>query len=194
VRLPIYDVVFASGRLAIEALACGCSVIVLGETGCGEMVRKENFERLRYGDFFAPIDAPCSAESIRTELERYSTQSCGAITPGVRPLRCVFASQRPERRREPDPVAGAPRLYCEKLGDSRYRHGQAHPQRTRHVHQVHRAHDLVVRARQALSSRPGEQEPWLRKTCPLHGGFGVRGAGPLARKMYVGWHHRRSPH
>jgi hypothetical protein len=41
VRLPIYDVVFGSGRLAIEALACGCSVIVLGETGCGEMVRKE---------------------------------------------------------------------------------------------------------------------------------------------------------
>jgi hypothetical protein len=31
--LPTYDIVFATGRLAIEALACGCAVIVLGATG-----------------------------------------------------------------------------------------------------------------------------------------------------------------
>ena len=55
VILPDYDLVFACGLSAIEALCCGCSVIVLGMTSCGEMVRPENFTRFRAANFAGPL-------------------------------------------------------------------------------------------------------------------------------------------
>lgn len=43
--LPDYDVVFAYGRSAMEALSCGCDVILCHETGTGELVTDLNFEK-----------------------------------------------------------------------------------------------------------------------------------------------------
>jgi hypothetical protein len=83
-RLPQYDVVFAAGRFALEALACGCAVVVLNETGCGEMVCETNFERLRLGDFAVPTGPTSSADNIRKEVERYSPSSVAAVTQLVR--------------------------------------------------------------------------------------------------------------
>jgi hypothetical protein len=83
-RLPNYDVVFAAGRSALEALACGCAVVVLDETGCGEMVCETNFERLRLANFAVPPGATYSAESIRIEVEQYSTSSWAVLTESAR--------------------------------------------------------------------------------------------------------------
>ena len=52
--LPDYDLVFTSGKSAIDALACGCAVILLGHTGSGEMVCEANFDRLRRANFTPP--------------------------------------------------------------------------------------------------------------------------------------------
>lgn len=83
--LPSYDIVFASGLSAIEALACGCAVIVLGRTSCGEMVQPENFEKFREVNFsLANNSPPPSVAKIDAELARYSPQSCAAVTERLR--------------------------------------------------------------------------------------------------------------
>jgi glycosyltransferase involved in cell wall biosynthesis len=46
-----YDLVFAKGRSALEALAVGCAVILADVVGCGPLVTPDNFERLRARNF-----------------------------------------------------------------------------------------------------------------------------------------------
>ncbi len=51
IELPKYDVVFAKGRCALEALACGCAVVLAGGEGFGPLVTVENFHSLRMANF-----------------------------------------------------------------------------------------------------------------------------------------------
>jgi hypothetical protein len=86
--LPEYDVVFASGRSAIEALACGCAVVVLGRTSCGELVRLENFASLRDRNFSIPVNSPPpSPDRIVAALERFSAEECGVVSARLRQRR-----------------------------------------------------------------------------------------------------------
>lgn len=83
--LPSYDIVFASGLSAIEALASGCAVVVLGRTSCGEMVQPENFDALRSTNFsIATNSPPPSAEKIEVQLDRYSPKGCSLVTERIR--------------------------------------------------------------------------------------------------------------
>jgi hypothetical protein len=86
--LPQYDVVFASGQLAAEALACGCAVVINGAAGTGRMVNASNLDHFLNNYFtltsdhvctsfwewehalqsYQPSEAPTLAESIRTTL------------------------------------------------------------------------------------------------------------------------------
>lgn len=50
-KLPRYDLVFASGRSAIDALASGCAVMVLGRNTCGPLVKPSNFRHFREVNF-----------------------------------------------------------------------------------------------------------------------------------------------
>ena len=71
--LPDYDLVFTSGKSAIDALACGCAVILLGNTSSGEMVCEANFDRLRRANFSVPVNSPPpGAATILGQIERYS--------------------------------------------------------------------------------------------------------------------------
>lgn len=83
--LPGYDIVFASGRSAIEAMACGCAVVVLGRTSCGGMVHPSNFDRYRQANFTIAVNSPPpSAIAIAAELDRFSRDTCSAVTARVR--------------------------------------------------------------------------------------------------------------
>lgn len=83
--LPNYDIVFASGRSAIEALASGCAVIVLGRTSCGEMVTPENFDRFREVNFSIAVNSPPpSTEEISRQLRRFSASECHLVTNRIR--------------------------------------------------------------------------------------------------------------
>lgn len=58
--LAEHSVVFAKGKVALEALACGCAVIVCDERGLGPLVTPQNFERLREESF----GFPCMTEAV----------------------------------------------------------------------------------------------------------------------------------
>ncbi|MDD5260762.1 MAG: sulfotransferase [Methylacidiphilales bacterium] len=49
--LPRYDLVFAKARCAIEAMACGCGVILAGAEGFGPLVTSTLFDELRKYNF-----------------------------------------------------------------------------------------------------------------------------------------------
>ncbi len=51
--LPRYDLVFAKGRCALEAMAAGCAVIVCDAVGLGEMVTHGSVEEMRRWNFGA---------------------------------------------------------------------------------------------------------------------------------------------
>jgi hypothetical protein len=46
-----YDLVFAKGRSAMEALTCGCAVLLCGVEGIGPAVTLDNFDELRTWNF-----------------------------------------------------------------------------------------------------------------------------------------------
>jgi glycosyltransferase involved in cell wall biosynthesis len=83
--LPQYDVAFASGLSAIEAMACGCAVVILGRTSCGELVRPGNFDRYRGVNFTIAVNSPepC-AEAIGAELDRYIPDETAATSARAR--------------------------------------------------------------------------------------------------------------
>jgi hypothetical protein len=123
--LPTYDIVFASGISAIEALACGCAVVVLGRTSCGEMVRPENFERLRQVNFSIAVNSPPpSADRIEAELRRFSARDCAQVSERMR-READFGASTTELVRIYEAVieqhkATKPDLRAEILASSRY--------------------------------------------------------------------------
>jgi hypothetical protein len=83
--LPNYDLVFASGRSAIEALACGCAVIIIGMSSCGELVSANNFDRLRRANFSIGANSPPPhAERVKKEIDSYAPDDCATVTERLR--------------------------------------------------------------------------------------------------------------
>lgn len=58
--LESYDVVFAKGKAALEALATGCAVVVCDTAGLGPLVTTQNLEAMRRLSF----GNPCMTDSI----------------------------------------------------------------------------------------------------------------------------------
>jgi glycosyltransferase involved in cell wall biosynthesis len=80
-----YDIVFARGRSAIEAMACGTAVIVLGIGHMGPMVRRDNLEELRRANFgVRTLVNPLSEENIVAEIDRYDAEDASAVSATIR--------------------------------------------------------------------------------------------------------------
>lgn len=80
-----YDLVFASGKSAIEALSVGCAVVAIGLTGCGELVDLDNFDRLRRANFSVAVNSPpAGARGVAAEIARYAPDVCAAVTKRTR--------------------------------------------------------------------------------------------------------------
>lgn len=83
--LPEYDVVFAGGRSAIEAMACGCGVIPVTARQSAERIRPENYEEMVERNFTAEINAPpMDAEEIATQLRAFRAQDIAEVTRRIR--------------------------------------------------------------------------------------------------------------
>lgn len=82
-----YDIVLASGRSAIDAMACGCAVMVLGRNTCAELVTPENFGRWRELNFSAASNLPPpEPEKLMRAMERFDAGAVAEVT------RCLRAS------------------------------------------------------------------------------------------------------
>jgi hypothetical protein len=92
VVLPEYDIVLASGRSAIEAMACGCALLPISRTACLDSVDPLNFHFLQNQNFSPTLSAGhFNAESVGKALAAYQPDRVSAVTAMVR-SECTLAS------------------------------------------------------------------------------------------------------
>ena len=83
--LPQYDLVFAKGRAALEAMAVGNAVVVCDTHGCGPMVSPENFDALRPLNFgFRTMQWPLTADNLAGQIAQYDARATAAVCRRVR--------------------------------------------------------------------------------------------------------------
>jgi hypothetical protein len=83
--LPEYDVVFAKGRSALEAMASGAAVVLFGPTGLGPLVTSRELDRLRPLNFgMRAITTPVTAENVDAELARYAADDATRVSAWIR--------------------------------------------------------------------------------------------------------------
>src|SRR5215211_1868477 len=80
-----YDVVFAKGRAALEAMAVGCSVIVTDVPGAGPLVTAEDFPYLRSRNFgIRLLQHPHTVDWYAQQLAAYRRDDAKAVQALVR--------------------------------------------------------------------------------------------------------------
>jgi hypothetical protein len=83
--LPRYDLVFAKGRSALEALATGAAVVLCDATGVGPMVTTAELDRLRRLNFgLRALREPATPEAIAAEIARYDPGDAAEVSGRVR--------------------------------------------------------------------------------------------------------------
>jgi hypothetical protein len=85
VVLPEYDIVLASGRSAIEAMASGCAVLPISPTACLDLVDLDNFDLLQRQNFSPRLNTgQFNSESIIQAISAYDADHVTAVTAAVR--------------------------------------------------------------------------------------------------------------
>lgn len=80
-----YDLVFAKGRAALEAIATGAAVVLCERWGVGPMVTTAEFDRLRPLNFgYRTLQDPVRPEVIRREIRRYDPRDAEAVSRRLR--------------------------------------------------------------------------------------------------------------
>lgn len=80
-----YDIVFAKGRAALEALAVGASVILWDPGAFGPMVTAENLDNLRELNFgIRALRYHVSADALSREIARFDASDAGKVSMRIR--------------------------------------------------------------------------------------------------------------
>ncbi len=83
--LPNYDLVFAKGRCALEALAVGNAVVLCDFAGAGPYVTSDQLDHFRRMNFGRSLlTNPLDAETIAKEIARYDTTDAAEVTRRTR--------------------------------------------------------------------------------------------------------------
>jgi hypothetical protein len=83
--LGSYDIVFAKGRSALEAMAVGTAVVLCGEEGAGPMVAGSNFDSLRLRNFgCTTLGLMPSAKVLLDQINRYDANDALHVSNRVR--------------------------------------------------------------------------------------------------------------
>jgi len=83
--LTTYDLVFAKGRAALEALAVGAAVVLCDAVGAGPLVTDADFDRLRALNFgIRALSTPVTAAHLARELARYDAADTARVSLRVR--------------------------------------------------------------------------------------------------------------
>lgn len=84
-ELVRYDLVFATARMAIEAICAGSAVVVCDARGFGGAVTNENFEFMRNLNFgLRTLVHGVTIESVSDALSRYDAQEARSISTKLR--------------------------------------------------------------------------------------------------------------
>jgi hypothetical protein len=79
-ELVNFDLVFASGRAALEALCCGCAVIACDARGIAGPITSENFSSLREKNFgLRSLTGPVSTERLIRDIRQYDREDAEAV-------------------------------------------------------------------------------------------------------------------
>jgi hypothetical protein len=83
--LVAYDLVFATGRSAIEALCAGAAVITCDINGLGGLVMPDSYDRFRRHNFaLRSLVRPVTAETVGAALDQYDRRSAEAVSARMR--------------------------------------------------------------------------------------------------------------
>jgi glycosyl transferase family 4 len=83
--LQDFDLVFAKGRAALEALTVGCAVILADAAGGGPLVTPANFDRLRSRNFgIRELQNPHDAAWYEREIGGYSADNAACVSARAR--------------------------------------------------------------------------------------------------------------
>jgi len=112
--LPDYDLVFAKGRAALEAMAVGAAVVLCDAGGCGPLVTTASLERLRPLNFgYQTLTEPVTAATVGREIARYDAGEAGEVSRALRETAGLGAA-----------VDGYLALYAEVLEEAREQGGE----------------------------------------------------------------------
>ncbi len=79
-----YDLVFAIGRSALEAMAIGTGVIIWGVEGLGGFVDSHNFTRFQDSNFGRRALRPAGVADLIDEINRFNRDEAQAVQQNVR--------------------------------------------------------------------------------------------------------------
>ena len=80
-----FDLVFAKARCALEALACGCAVILYDWQGLGPMVTSEQVQELRKWNFgMRCLQTRLTLHDVQLEIARYDRADAARVTEFIR--------------------------------------------------------------------------------------------------------------
>jgi glycosyl transferase family 4 len=83
--LPGYDIVFAKGRAALEAMAVGAAVVLCDQAGAGPMVTVEGFGRLRPLNFgIRALREPVTPDVLEREIRRFDPADAAEVSRRLR--------------------------------------------------------------------------------------------------------------
>ena len=84
-RLARYDLVFAIGRMALEAMAVGCAVMVVDGHGLAGLATTGTVPAWRDHNFgFVLLTRPVSVEALVAEIRRYDAADAARVSQFVR--------------------------------------------------------------------------------------------------------------
>ncbi|MEM8955172.1 MAG: hypothetical protein AAGD22_13555, partial [Verrucomicrobiota bacterium] len=83
--LPKYDLVFAAGRTAIEAMACGCAVIPIAVDKSGRLICPRTFETSQKVNFSSRKQYPLIRKDlVIRQIKRYNADDAVVVTRRTR--------------------------------------------------------------------------------------------------------------
>jgi len=83
--LAQFDIVFATGRSALEATAVGAAVIVYNEIGLGEMVTTKNYDEIRSNNFgLRCVRSAVTPAAVSNQLHFYDPSEAATVSTRIR--------------------------------------------------------------------------------------------------------------
>jgi hypothetical protein len=118
-RLKQYDLVFATARMAIEALAVGCAVVVVDGRGLAGLVTSSTVDDWRCNNFgLRLLIREPTKEAIVAEIDRYDAHDAAFVSHRIRDVASLAIHLDRVEVIHRD-IVGAPRNLPDPVGDLR---------------------------------------------------------------------------